>query len=107
MGDMSLSRRRLLAGASATAALGVLGNASVAQAKAPMLNTQAPSFYRFKIGSIGATVVAAGPLPIGPPPGTFPGPSEAGLGKLFAEHFLPTDNVVLDQNSLVINTGDK
>jgi glyoxylase-like metal-dependent hydrolase (beta-lactamase superfamily II) len=104
---MSLSRRRLLAGASATAALGVLGNASVAQAKAPMLNTQAPSFYRFKIGSIEATVVSDGPLPIGPASRTFRGPSEAELGKLFAEHFLPTDNVVLDQNSLVINTGDK
>jgi glyoxylase-like metal-dependent hydrolase (beta-lactamase superfamily II) len=107
MGDMSLSRRRLLAGASATAALGVLGNASVAQAKAPMLNAPAPAFYRFKLGSIEATVVSDGPLPIGPASRTFRGPSEAELGKLFAEHFLPTDNVVLDQNSLVINTGDK
>ena len=47
--DMQLSRRRLLAGASAGAAAGML--ASPVNAKAPMLNTQAPSFYRFKLGS--------------------------------------------------------
>jgi glyoxylase-like metal-dependent hydrolase (beta-lactamase superfamily II) len=107
MGDMSLSRRRLLAGASATTALGILGSAPDARAKAPMQNTQAPSFYRFKIGSIEATVVSDGPLPIGPASRTFRGPSEAELGKMFADHFLPTDNVVLDQNALVINAGDR
>jgi glyoxylase-like metal-dependent hydrolase (beta-lactamase superfamily II) len=107
MGDMSLSRRRLLAGASATTALGLLGRAPEARAKAPMQNTQAPSFYRFKIGSIEATVVSDGPLPIGPASRTFRGPSEAELGRMFADHFLPTDNVVLDQNALVINTGDR
>jgi glyoxylase-like metal-dependent hydrolase (beta-lactamase superfamily II) len=105
--DMSLSRRRLLAGASATTALGLLGSASQTRAKAPMQNTQAPSFYRFKIGSIEATVVSDGPLPIGPASRTFRGPSEAELGKMFADHFLPTDNVVLEQNALVINTGDR
>lgn len=107
MGDMSLSRRRLLAGATATTTLGLFGSASETRAKAPMQNTQAPSFYRFKIGSIEATVVSDGPLPIGPASRTFRGPSEAELGKMFADHFLPTDNVVLDQNALVINTGDR
>ena len=107
MNDMSLSRRRLLAGASATTALGLFGSAPEARAKAPMQNTQAPSFYRFKIGSIEATVVSDGPLPIGPASRTFRGPSEAELGKMFADHFLPTDNVVLEQNALVINTGDR
>jgi glyoxylase-like metal-dependent hydrolase (beta-lactamase superfamily II) len=107
MGDMSLSRRRLLAGASATTALGLLGSVPEARAKAPMQNTQAPSFYRFKIGSIEATVVSDGPLPIGPASRTFRGPNEAELGKMFADYFLPTDNVVLEQNALVINTGDR
>jgi glyoxylase-like metal-dependent hydrolase (beta-lactamase superfamily II) len=107
MGNMSFSRRSLLAGASATTALSLLGSGPAARAKAPMQNTQAPSFYRFKIGSIEATVVSDGPLPIGPASRTFRGPSEAELGKMFADHFLPTDNVVLDQNALVINTGDR
>src|SRR5258705_1718087 len=107
MGDMLLSRRRLLAGASATAALGVLGNGSVAQAKAPMLNAPAPAFYRFKLGSLGATVVPDGPLSIGDPKNPFRGPTAEEIGKMMSDHFLPTNNVVLDQNVLVINTGDK
>jgi len=75
MGNMSLSRRRLLTGASATAAMGALGSASAAQAKAPPLNTPAPAFYRFKLGSLEATVVSDGPLSIGDPKNTFRGPT--------------------------------
>jgi hypothetical protein len=65
--DILLSRRRLLAGASASTALGLFGGTSVTQAKAPMLNAPAPAFYRFKLGTIEATVVSDGPLSIGDP----------------------------------------
>ncbi len=105
--DISLSRRRLLAGASATTALGLFGGTLVAQAKAPMLNAPAPAFYRFKLGTIEATVVSDGPLSIGDPKNTFRGPTAEELGKMMSDQFLPTNNVVLDQNVLVINTGDK
>jgi glyoxylase-like metal-dependent hydrolase (beta-lactamase superfamily II) len=105
--DISLSRRRLLAGASATTALGLFGGTSVTQAKAPMLNTPAPAFYRFKLGTIEATVVSDGPLAIGDPKNTFRGPTAEDISKMMSDQFLPTDNVVLDQNVLVINTGDK
>jgi glyoxylase-like metal-dependent hydrolase (beta-lactamase superfamily II) len=104
--DMSLSRRCLLTGASATAA-GLLAGAPLARAKAPPLNTPAPAFYRFKLGTIEATVVSDGPLPIGEPKNAFRGPTPDELGKMMSDHFLPTNNVVLDQNVLVINTGDK
>ena len=104
---ISLSRRRLLAGASATTALGLFGGTSVTQAKAPMLNTPAPAFYRFKLGTIEATVVSDGPLAIGDPKNTFRGPTAEDISKMMSDQFLPTDNVVLDQNVLVINTGDK
>jgi len=105
--DISLSRRRLLAGASATTALGLFAGTSVTQAKAPMLNTPAPAFYRFKLGTIEATVVSDGPLAIGDPKNTFRGPTAEDISKMMSDQFLPTDNVVLDQNVLVINTGDK
>jgi glyoxylase-like metal-dependent hydrolase (beta-lactamase superfamily II) len=104
--DMSLSRRRLLVGASATAA-SLVGSPFTTQAKAPLLNTPAPAFYRFKLGTIEATVVSDGPLAIGPAARTFRGPTEQELTKMMGDQFLPTDNVVLDQNVLVINTGDK
>jgi glyoxylase-like metal-dependent hydrolase (beta-lactamase superfamily II) len=105
MFDLSLSRRQLLAG---TAAAGfAAAPISQALAKAPMLNTQVSSFYRFKLGAFEATVVSDGPLPIGPATRTFRGPPEAELTKLVTDMMMPMDNVVLDQNVLVVNTGDK
>jgi glyoxylase-like metal-dependent hydrolase (beta-lactamase superfamily II) len=102
------SRRHLLAGSSAALASGIVGVPyGPCLAKAPMLNTQAPSFYRFKLGDFEATVVSDGPLPIGPASRTFRGPSSDELNRLITDHFLPTDNVVLDQNALVVNTGER
>jgi glyoxylase-like metal-dependent hydrolase (beta-lactamase superfamily II) len=104
----SLSRRRLLAGASIATAASFVGGASSVIAKAPMQNNQAPVFYRFKVGAIEATVVSDGPLPMGEPkPDVFVGLSKEQLTKALTDNFLPTDNVVLEQNALVINTGDK
>ena len=105
--DLCVSRRRLLTGASATVVAGGLAGRSAALAKAPMLNTPAPASYRFKLGTIEATVVSDGPLAIGEPKNTFRGPTPDELGKMMSDHFLPSNNVVLDQNVLVINTVDK
>ena len=106
--QVSLSRRQLLVGTSVAAAAGIVdGAATSTMAKAPILNTQAPPFYRFKLGSIEATVVSDGPLSIGDPVKTFRGPAPQEIGEMMTDHFLPADNVVLDQNALVINTGDK
>src|SRR5436309_2464350 len=105
--DLCVSRRRLLTGASATVVAGGLAGRSAALAKAPMLNTPAPAFYRFKLGTIEATAVSDGPLSIGDPKNTFRGPTVEELSKMMSDQFLPTNNVVLDQNVLVINTGDK
>jgi glyoxylase-like metal-dependent hydrolase (beta-lactamase superfamily II) len=66
-----------------------------------------PPSYRFKIGSIEATAISDGPLSLGEPkPDVFIGLSKEEFGKTLTENFLPTDNVVLQQNALVINTGD-
>jgi glyoxylase-like metal-dependent hydrolase (beta-lactamase superfamily II) len=105
--DMTVSRRQLLAGVSVTAAAGLVGSATPGVAKAPMQSTQAPAFYRFRVGSIEATVISDGPMAIGAPAKTFIGPTSQELGQMMTDLFLPTDNVVLDQNALVINTGDK
>ena len=108
--QISLARRRLLAGIGGTAAAALVGSASMApvRAKAPMQNTQAPAFYRFKLGAIEATVVSDGPLPMGEPkPDIFIGLSKDEFGKALTDNFLPTDNVVLEQNALVVNTGDR
>lgn len=103
---LSLSRRGLLAGAGA-AALGLAGGASGPLAKAPMANSQAPAFYRFKLGAFEGTIVTDGPLPLGEPSGAFLGASKDEIGKMLNDNFLPANNIVLQQNALVLNTGDR
>ena len=101
--QFSLSRRTLLAGGSALAATGLAG--APALAKAPMLNTQAPTFYRFKLGNAEATIVSDGPLPLGDPSGAFLGLSKDEIKRQLNDNFLPLENAVLEQNSLIVNTG--
>lgn len=68
---------------------------------------RAPCFMRFKIGDAEATVVSDGPLPLGDPSDSFLGLGKDEISGMLAAHFLPTDNVVLEQNALVVDTGGK
>jgi len=105
-GEFNPSRRHLLTGAAAIAAAGLVGSALPAAAKAPLLKTQAPAFYRFNVGGFEATVVSDG-LIVGVPKTTFVGPAAANVEKMMTDLFLPPDKLVMDQNALVINNGDK
>jgi glyoxylase-like metal-dependent hydrolase (beta-lactamase superfamily II) len=99
----------MLVAASAVGALGVLGAGrwQSALARAPMLGTQAPYFYRFKLGTAEATIVSDGILPLGDPHANFLGLTPEAMDKQLRDNFLPNDNAVLEQNALVLNTGDK
>ena len=68
---------------------------------------QAPYFYRFKIGTAEATIVSDGPLPLGDPNASFLKIDKAEIGRELTDNFLPTNNAVLEQNILVLNTGDR
>ena len=102
-----LSRRTLLGAGTALTAVTLTSAVMpvAALAKAPMANTQAPYFYRFKIGAAEATVVSDGPLPLGDPTGAFLGLSKDEIQKQLTDNFLPLENAVLEQNSLIVNTG--
>lgn len=105
--DSNLSRRGLLAGSAAVAAYGLVGGYP-ARAKAPMQGVQAPSVYRFKLGAFEGTVISDGPIPIGDAkPEMFKGMSKEDIDRELAANFLSSSNVTLEQNALVINTGDK
>ena len=106
---LSLSRRTLLAGGSALGAAALSGAvpSGRAWAKAPMVNTQAPYFYRFKLGNFEGTVVSDGILPLGKPDENFVGLSKPEMDKQLTDNFLPLENAVLEQNALVINTGNQ
>src|SRR5262245_59658664 len=109
MKELNLSRRRLLWGTAAAAGAGALGGLDIpfAAAKAPIANSQAPYFYRFNHGKMQATVVSDGPLPLGEPSGAFLGTSKEEIAKMLTSNYLSPTNVVLEQNALVVNTGDK
>ena len=106
---MDVSRRSLLAlGAGLGVGLGastMLGGSALA--RAPKLNTQTPYWHRFVLGDAEVTVVSDGQLPLGPPKGTFVGVPDDEVKKMLADNFLDPENVVLEQNSPVVNTGDK
>jgi glyoxylase-like metal-dependent hydrolase (beta-lactamase superfamily II) len=52
-------------------------------------------------------VVSDGPLPLGDPSGTFVGVPKEEVKKMLTDNFLSPDNVVLEQNSPIVNMGDK
>ena len=105
----NVSRRSLLAlGAGLGASLGattLLGGNALA--KAPKLGTQSPYFHRFLLGGAEVTVVSDGVLPLGDPSGTFIGVPKEEIKKMLSDNFLSPDNVVLEQNSPIVNTGDR
>jgi glyoxylase-like metal-dependent hydrolase (beta-lactamase superfamily II) len=101
-----VSRRSLLGGASAAAALAAMPGSMPALAKAPLKYTQAPAFHRFRLGEFEATVVSDGPLSVGAPSGdVFKGIDKEEMVAILNSHFLPTDSLEVDQNTLVVNTG--
>jgi glyoxylase-like metal-dependent hydrolase (beta-lactamase superfamily II) len=64
-----------------------------------------PGWYRFKLGSFEITVVSDGPMPLKPPSSGFSDAPLDEVDALLTENFLPTDQLLLGMNALVINTG--
>jgi glyoxylase-like metal-dependent hydrolase (beta-lactamase superfamily II) len=101
MTKIDMTRRALLAGSVASLAAGA------ALAKAPMIGKPAPAFHRFKVGAFELTVISDGPLVLGPPSGdVFKGLSKEAMTAALNGNFLPTQTVEMEQNILVVNTGD-
>src|SRR2546430_7047771 len=102
---INVSRRSLLALGAGLGASTLLGGSALA--RAPKLGTQTPYWHRFVLGDAEITVVSDGPLPLGPPKGTFVGVPDDEVRKMLSDNFLSPDNVVLEQNSPIVNNGDK
>jgi glyoxylase-like metal-dependent hydrolase (beta-lactamase superfamily II) len=100
-----VSRRSLLALGAGLGASAMLRD--MAQAKAPKLGTQSQYFYRFNVGAAEVTVVSDGPLGLGDPKGTFTGVPDDQVRKMLSDNFLSPTSVVLEQNSPIVNFGDK
>ncbi|HWX46723.1 MAG TPA: MBL fold metallo-hydrolase [Roseomonas sp.] len=96
-----VTRRGLLAGAAALAAL----PSGLARAAAPFQNTLPAAWHRFHFGDYEATVISDGRLPLGKPEPAFPASPPQEIIGLLEEGFLPPDAATLEQNILVLNTG--
>src|SRR6201992_1326710 len=101
---MELTRRHALAGAAGIAAAPLLPFAS-AKAAAPVANTRARSFYRYKVGDIQVTVVSDGR-------NTFPledsfitNAKKEEVNAALEKAFLPPDMFTIYFAPLVLNTG--
>lgn len=99
------TRRRFLASAAAGSAAFAVPHGAFA--KMPLGQSQAPYFYRFKLGAAECTVVTDGQLPLGNPNDSFLNIAKDEIARELQANFLPTDNAVLEQNILVVNFGDR
>ena len=104
-----LSRRHLLAGAAAVGAATALAplDALTARAAVPPAATQAPGFYRYKVGAYECTSINDGARSF-PLPDTFVGnvPKEQAIAATEAA-YMPKGMVTVPFNPQLINTGSK
>lgn len=108
MSSTLISRRQALIGAGTLATAAAAGlPLTPSLARAPFAANQAPYFYRFAHGKMQATVVSDGILPLGDPSGTFLGAAKEDVAKMLTDNFLAPANVVLEQNILILNTGER
>jgi glyoxylase-like metal-dependent hydrolase (beta-lactamase superfamily II) len=105
--DSRPTRRHALLGAALGAGSLALLRPRDALAKAPLVGKPAPYFYRFKFGDGEATIVSDGTLPLGDPNTNFTGLTGDEMKRQLTDNFLPVSNAVLEQNVLILNTGDR
>jgi glyoxylase-like metal-dependent hydrolase (beta-lactamase superfamily II) len=78
-----------------------------ASAAAPFRGDVPPAWYRFRFGEYEATVVSDGRLPLGKPEPAFPAAPPQEIESLLRGNFLPPDAATLEQNVLILNTGNQ
>jgi hypothetical protein len=100
-----LTRRQVIAGATVAAGAALLPECAV-RAAAPAAGKQAPSFYRYKVGSFECTSLSDGARTF-PMPDTFVRNVSKDQALAAAEAAFPKGQVVVPFNPQVINTGSK
>jgi glyoxylase-like metal-dependent hydrolase (beta-lactamase superfamily II) len=102
-----LTRRAVLAGAAAAAALSPLAARSPARAAAPLADKQVPGWYRYKVGSIEVTAVTDGAF-ANPLTDTFiRNVKKQETNKALEAMYLEPDKIVVPYTPIAVNTGSK
>jgi glyoxylase-like metal-dependent hydrolase (beta-lactamase superfamily II) len=82
-------------------------SASTADAKEAMFGNKAAAWYRFRLGDFEATVISDGALNLGPAAALYPKTPKETVEGVLASQFQSSAAVVVQENCLVLNTGDK
>jgi glyoxylase-like metal-dependent hydrolase (beta-lactamase superfamily II) len=101
-----LTRRTLLTGAVAAAAA-PLAKSLPARAASPAAGTQAPGWYRYKVGSFEVTVVTDGMGRFKVPDNFVGNASKEEVGKALVAAYLDKDTMATPYNPIIVNTGMK
>jgi glyoxylase-like metal-dependent hydrolase (beta-lactamase superfamily II) len=105
--DPRFTRRAVLAGGAALAALPIIGSqATPATAGAPLAGPLRPSVYRTKLGEFEITTILDGVNVIDGPTGTFGvNQTETDVKKFAVENLLPDSKLENPFSPVVVNTG--
>jgi glyoxylase-like metal-dependent hydrolase (beta-lactamase superfamily II) len=103
---MTVDRRQMIAGAAAGTAIAMTGVSMPADAAAPFATTQAPGFYRYKIGDLQITAINDG-VAQRPLEGFIRNADIAAVKKAMDDAMLPNSNVTIPFTTLVVNDGKK
>ncbi len=110
MSKFDLSRRQAftVAGTGLAAAFStrVLGPVA-AQAKQPIATAKSAGFYHHMLGDLQVSVISDGPLGFGDGRKLMKEQTMEEMAKRLESNFLAADNMVLEQNITVVNTGSK
>jgi glyoxylase-like metal-dependent hydrolase (beta-lactamase superfamily II) len=94
-----------------SSAVGALSSAALlafnAGAKEAMIGNKAAAWYRFKLGDFEATVISDGTLNLGPAAALFPKTPKETVESVITSQFQSPANFIVQENCLVLNTGDK
>ena len=94
-----------------SSAAGALSSAALlafnAGAKEAMFGNKAAAWYRFKLGDFEATVISDGTLNLGPAAALYPKTPKETVEGVLASQFQSPAALIVQENCLVLNTGDK
>jgi glyoxylase-like metal-dependent hydrolase (beta-lactamase superfamily II) len=106
---LELSRRTLLAGTAAAAAGTAFASVQTpsARAAAAPAGTQAPGWYRYKVGSVEVTVVTDGVNRVKFPDGFVTNVKRDDINAALTAAYLEKDTIAIPYSPIVVNTGSK
>ncbi len=110
MTKFEVSRREAMFGTGAAVA-GIGANSllgsSAARAEAPFTTQQPDAFHTFKHGEMQVSIVSDGYLAFGDGRKFMIGPTKEEMGQQLEANFLNPENMILEENITVVNTGSK